>query len=43
MQDHKNPDLLFLGKEFGVYFTNQKNHKWVKLKSGIPNIAVRDL
>ena len=43
VQDHKNPDLLFLGTEFGVYFTNQKNHKWVKLKSGMPNIAVRDL
>ena len=43
VQDHKNPDLLFLGTEFGIYFTNQKNHKWIKLKSGMPNIAVRDL
>ncbi|MCH2032346.1 MAG: glycosyl hydrolase [Tenacibaculum sp.] len=43
VQDHVNSNLLFLGTEFGVYFTNDSGNSWVKLKSGLPNISVRDL
>lgn len=42
-QDHKNPDLLFAGTEFGIFFSNNGGEKWVQLKSGIPTIAVRDI
>lgn len=42
-QDHVNPDLLFVGTEFGVYFTTDKGDHWVRLKSGMPDIAVKDL
>ena len=42
-QDHVNPDLLFAGTEFGVFFTNNGGGKWIQLKGGIPTIAVRDI
>ena len=43
VQDNVNPDLLFVGTEFGVFFTVNGGEKWVKLTGGIPNIPVRDL
>lgn len=43
VQDHENRNLLFLGTEYGVYFTLDGAKTWTKLKGGIPNISVRDL
>ena len=43
VQDHVNPNLLFLGTEFGVFFTVNGGGTWTKLKGGTPNIAFRDL
>lgn len=43
MEDHENPNLLFAGTEFGVFFTVDGGKRWVQLKGGIPVIAVRDL
>ncbi|MDX1652720.1 MAG: glycosyl hydrolase [Brumimicrobium sp.] len=43
VQDHVKPELLFLGTEFGVYFSNDGGMKWTQLKNGLPNISVRDL
>ena len=43
VQDHVDNQLMFLGSEFGVYFTNNQGQTWNKLKNGIPNISVRDL
>lgn len=42
-QDHKNPDILFAGTEFGIYVTLNGGEHWTQLKSGIPTIAVRDM
>ena len=42
-QDHVNPDLLFVGTEFGVFFSIDDGKKWIQLKSGIPTISVRDI
>lgn len=42
-QDHMNKNLLFVGTEFGVFFSVNRGKDWVQLKSGIPTIAVRDL
>jgi photosystem II stability/assembly factor-like uncharacterized protein len=42
-QDHVNPDLLFAGTEFGIFFTLDGGKEWVQLKAGIPAIAVRDI
>ena len=43
VQDHVNPQLLFLGSEFGVFFSVDGGGNWTKLKGGTPNIAFRDL
>ncbi|UCF40689.1 MAG: glycosyl hydrolase [Gemmatimonadota bacterium] len=42
-QDHVNPNLLFAGTEFGVFFTVNGGQKWVQLKGGMPTIAIRDI
>jgi photosystem II stability/assembly factor-like uncharacterized protein len=42
-EDHANPDLLFIGTEFGVYFTIDGGSKWLQLKGGIPVTQVRDM
>ena len=43
VQDHVKPNLLFLGTEFGVFFTVDGGGKWIKLGGGVPNIPFRDL
>ena len=43
VQDHINKDLLFLGTEFGVYFSLDNGKFWTKLNGGVPNISIRDL
>ena len=43
VQDHVNPKLLFVGAEFGAYFTVDGGTHWMKLTGGMPTIAVRDL
>jgi len=42
-EDHVNPNLLFAGTEFGLFFTVDGGQKWVQLKGGLPTIQVRDL
>lgn len=42
-EDHVNPQLLFTGTEFGVYFTIDGGDNWIQLKGGLPTIAVRDM
>ncbi|MDX1404174.1 MAG: hypothetical protein R3192_06540 [Woeseiaceae bacterium] len=43
VQDHVNPELLFVGAETGVYFTVDGGRQWTKLAGGAPTIAFRDL
>ena len=43
VQDHEKPGLLFLGTEFGVFFTVNGGGTWTRLKGGSPNIPFRDL
>ncbi len=43
VQDHEKPGLMFLGTEFGVFFTVNSGGEWTKLKGGAPNIPFRDL
>ncbi|MCU0370781.1 MAG: hypothetical protein MUC31_05155 [Bacteroidales bacterium] len=42
-QDFVNPDLLFCGTEFGVFFTLDGGKIWTQLKSGIPPIKIPDI
>jgi hypothetical protein len=43
VQDHERAELLFLGTEFGVFFSIDAGVHWVKLTGGTPNIPFRDL
>jgi photosystem II stability/assembly factor-like uncharacterized protein len=43
VQDDVNPNLLFAGLEFGVYFTVDGGSHWVQLTGGIPTSQARDL
>ncbi|MEL6870749.1 MAG: glycosyl hydrolase [Pseudomonadota bacterium] len=43
VQDHVKPELLFVGSEFGVFFSVDAGANWTKLKGAVPNIAFRDL
>jgi len=41
-QDHEDENLLFLGAEYGVYFSTNGGDNWHKL-AGAPTIAFRDI
>lgn len=43
VQDHVNPQLLFIGTEYGIFFSHNSGGEWTKIKGGMPTIAVRDL
>ncbi len=43
VQDHVDPNLIFLATEFGVYFSNNAGSDWTQLKGGLPTIAIRDI
>src|SRR5205814_10076903 len=42
-EDTVNPNLLFAGTEFGLYFTIDGGHHWARLKGGLPTVPVRDI
>ncbi len=42
-QDHIKDNLLFIGTEYGIYFSPNKGTNWIKLDGGVPTIAFRDL
>ena len=42
-EDVVNANLLFVGTEFGAYFSINGGQHWVQLKGGLPTIAVRDM
>lgn len=42
-QDPVNPDLVFVGTEWGLYGSLDGGQRWAQIKAGIPNVAVRDL
>jgi len=43
VQDHEQPNLMFLAAEFGIYFTLDGGNKWVEFTGGLPTISFRDL
>jgi photosystem II stability/assembly factor-like uncharacterized protein len=43
VEDHVDPDLIFVGTEFGVFVTFTGGTTWVRLKGGLPTIAVKDI
>jgi len=41
--DHVDANLLFVGTEFGVFYSPDNGGRWLGLAGGMPTIAVRDL
>ena len=42
-QDPVDPDLLFLGTEFGLWVSNDAGKSWMKWKHGFPTVSVMGL
>ena len=42
-QDHVDPNLLFAGTEYGLYYSFNMGANWIKLNGGVPTIAFRDI
>lgn len=42
-QDHEAANLLFIGTEYGLYFSHNAGENWTKLSGGVPTIPFRDI
>ncbi len=42
-EDNVDKDLLFLGTQFGVFYTVDGGNEWIPLKNGLPTEMVMDL
>jgi hypothetical protein len=42
-EDLKNPNLLFVGTEFAVFYSADGGKQWGKLNNNMPTVAVHDL
>ena len=42
-QDPVDPSLLFIGTEYGIYFSSNRGKNWIPLKGGVPTIPFRDI
>lgn len=43
LEDTKNPRLLYLGTEFGLYVTVDGGRHWMPFRGDMPNVPVNDL
>ena len=42
-EDHVDPNLLFVGTEFGLFASINGGKKWSQMKNNLPVIAIKDL
>jgi len=42
-EDEKNPDLLFVGNDTGLFVSLDRGARWVKMNNNMPNVPVHDL
>jgi photosystem II stability/assembly factor-like uncharacterized protein len=42
-EDLDNPDLLFVGSEFGLFISPNGGRNWIPYRNGFPTVAVRDI
>ena len=42
-EDYGNPDLLFLGTEFGLYISINGGNKWNKFEKNVPPVAIHHI
>jgi photosystem II stability/assembly factor-like uncharacterized protein len=43
IDDTKDPNILYAGTEFGLYYTRNGGTSWQRIRGGLPTIQVRDL
>jgi photosystem II stability/assembly factor-like uncharacterized protein len=43
VEHHRNRQLLFVGTEFGLFFTVDGGARWVPLRNNLPTVAVHDI
>ncbi|MBE0649903.1 MAG: hypothetical protein IH595_03580 [Bacteroidales bacterium] len=43
IEDHINPNLLFVGDDRGIYFSLNCGESWIPLKGNMPVVPVKDL
>ncbi len=43
LQDHQDPELLFLGTEFGLFISVDAGSSWTKFTAGVPTVSVMDM
>jgi photosystem II stability/assembly factor-like uncharacterized protein len=43
VEDPVDPDLLFVGTEFGLWASQDRGASWFRLTGGLPTVQVRDL
>jgi len=43
LQDPVDPDLLFVGTEFGLYVSTDGGGNWTKFTAGVPTVSVMDM
>lgn len=43
LQDHLDPGLLFLGTEFGLFFSTDAGDSWTRFQAGVPTVSVMDM
>ncbi len=42
-EDQKNPDVLYLGAENGLYVTTDRGRSWVRVKANFPTVPVYEI
>ena len=42
-EDHRNPDLIFVGNDTGVFVSIDGGSTWVRMNNNMPNVPVHDL
>jgi hypothetical protein len=42
-EDLRNPDVLYLGTELGLFWSNDRGRTWAELRSSMPTMAFNDL
>ncbi len=42
-EDLRNPNVLYLGTELGLFYSNDAGANWVQLNGNLPTVAVNDL
>ncbi|MFQ6005012.1 MAG: hypothetical protein ACE5OQ_05850 [Woeseia sp.] len=43
LQDHVDPNLLFLGTEFGLFVSVDAGSSWTRFTAGVPTVSVMDM